>query len=80
LREDAIAQATAHQIPLQILHCTAPIEVCQDRLASRTGDVSDATVDLLAKQQAAAEPFTQSEQAYVKTLDTTQDWESQLNS
>ncbi|MFE1745619.1 AAA family ATPase [Coleofasciculus sp. H7-2] len=80
LREDAIAQATAHQIPLQILHCTAPMEVCKDRLSSRTGDVSDATVDLLAKQQAAAEPFTQSEQPYVKTLDTTQDWESQLNS
>ena len=79
LRQDAIAGANSHQLPLSILHCTAPMEVCQGRVSSRTGDVSDATADLLTKQQAAAEPFTESEQPYVKTLDTTQDWESQLN-
>jgi len=79
LRQDAIAGANSHQMPLSILHCTAPMEVCQGRVSSRTGDVSDATADLLTKQQAAAEPFTDSEQPYVKTLDTTQDWESQLN-
>ena len=79
LRLEAIAQAQTHQLPLQILHCTAPLEMLSDRLSSRTDDVSDATSDLLAAQQTAAEPFTPSEQPYVKTIDTTQDWRSKLS-
>jgi uncharacterized protein len=78
LRQDAIAQSQSHHLPLQILHCTAPEAVLRDRLLSRTGDITDATADLLASQLAAAEPFTEAEQAYVKTLDTTQDLETQL--
>ncbi|MCP2727154.1 bifunctional aminoglycoside phosphotransferase/ATP-binding protein [Limnofasciculus baicalensis] len=78
LRESAIAQAQTHQIPLSILYCTAPMDVLRDRLLSRTGDVSDATADLLASQEAAAEPFTEEEQSLVTILDTTQDWESEL--
>jgi uncharacterized protein len=73
LRQEAIAQSQSHQIPLQILHCTAPEAVLRDRLNSRTGDITDATADLLASQIAAAEPFTEAELAYVTTLDTTQD-------
>ena len=78
LRQEAIAQAESDQLPLQILHCTAPLEVLRDRLASRTGDIADATADLLSAQQAAAEPFTKAEQPFVKTLDTTHPLESQL--
>ncbi len=77
LRQNAIATSTQHQLPVQIIHCTAPQEVLRDRLFSRTGDVSDATADLLTQQQAAAEPFTDEEQSLVTTLDTTQDWASQ---
>lgn len=77
-RQEAIAQAKNHQLPVQIIHCTAPEEVLRDRLLSRTGDVSDATADLLTQQQTAAEPFTAQEQSLVTTLDTTQDWASQL--
>lgn len=72
LRTEAIAASKLHQIPLQILYCTAPLEVVRARLASRTGDIADATVDLLEAQQTAAEPFTGVEQPYVKTLDTSQ--------
>ncbi|HBB34906.1 MAG TPA: adenylyl-sulfate kinase [Cyanobacteria bacterium UBA8803] len=72
-RGDAIARTRIHHLPLQILYCTAPLEVLRDRLLSRTGDVSDATADLLRMQQATAEPFTEAEQSLVKTLDTTQD-------
>jgi len=61
LWQEAIAQAQSHQL-LQILHCTAPLEVLRDRLASRTGDIADATPDLLSAQQAAAEPFPEAEQ------------------
>ena len=58
--------------------CTAPDLVLRDRLSSRTGDVSDATADLLTQQQAAAEPFTDAEQSLVTTIDTTQDRTSLL--
>lgn len=78
LRMEAIAQAEFHEIPLQILHCTAPIQVLRDRLASRTNDIADATADLLETQQAAAESFTEMERSYVKTLDTSQPLEEQL--
>jgi predicted kinase len=78
LRQEAIAQAKSYQLPVQIIHCTAPEDVLRDRLSSRTGDISDATPDLLQNQQAAAEPFTDEEQSLVTTLDTTQDWTSQI--
>lgn len=70
-RQPAIAQAQAYQLPLEILHCTAPTEVLRDRLLARSGDVSDATPDLLRSQQTHAEPFTEAEQAYLTTVDTT---------
>lgn len=78
LRTDAIAQAEKHQIPLQIIYCTAPVEVMRSRLAQRTGDIADATVDLLPLQLQQAEGFTPDEQPYVQVWDTTQSPESQL--
>lgn len=63
-------------LSLQILHCTAPLEIRQTWLNQRQNDISDATPDLLPQQQ--MEPFTAAEQAIVKTLDTTQDLEAQL--
>jgi hypothetical protein len=77
-REEAIALSQSSQLPVHIIHCTAPEQVLRDRLLSRTGDVSDATADLLTQQQAAAQAFTDAEQSLVTTLDTTQDWTSQL--
>lgn len=73
LRAAVVHSAQARNIPLQILHCTAPDAVLRDRLQYRTGDITDATVDLLASQQAAWEEFTPAERAYVTTVDTTQD-------
>lgn len=78
LRQSAIAQAQTAQIPLQILHCTAPLEVLQERLQNRKGDIADATADLLTDQQQAAEPFTAAEQPHVHTLQTDQDLQKQL--
>ncbi|AFZ36609.1 adenylylsulfate kinase [Stanieria cyanosphaera PCC 7437] len=79
-REPVIAAAKTNQIPLQIINCTAPLEVLSDRLSSRSGDISDATADLLASQQATAEDFTEAEQVYVTTVDTSKkDWEESLN-
>ena len=77
-RQESITQAKNSQLPVQIFHCMAPEDVLRDRLLSRTSDISDATADLLTQQQAAVEPFTETEQSLVTTLDTTQDWASQL--
>lgn len=78
-RQAAIAQAQAQQIPLKIFHCTAPLEVLRDRLQTRTEDIADATTDLLTAQQAAMEPFTGAEQAYVQTIHTNQNLAAQLS-
>jgi uncharacterized protein len=67
----AVEQAQAsHPTPLSlhILYCDAPLDVRQQRLQQRQGDISDATLDLLPKQQ--MEPFTEQELPYVQTLDT----------
>lgn len=66
LRQPVIEFSQNQQIPLEILHCHAPLEVLRDRLAARTKDISDATPDLLQRQQANAEPFTEAEQGYVR--------------
>ena len=68
-----------HHYPVQILHCTAPLDILRDRLAHRTNDISDATAALLQQQQDEAEPFTEAEQDYLINIDTTQpQWEEQL--
>jgi uncharacterized protein len=72
-RAAVVDLAADRGIPLQIVHCTAPDNVLRDRLIQRTGDIADATVDLLASQQAAWENFTPTESQYITTVDTTQD-------
>ncbi|MEB3293195.1 MAG: AAA family ATPase [Synechococcales bacterium] len=74
LREPVIAQSTG--IPVTILHCDAPMEVLQQRVRDRVGDIADATVAVLAEQ--VFEPFSAAEQGSVKTIDTTQAIAEQL--
>jgi uncharacterized protein len=78
LRGVAIDLAANLGISLRIIHCTAPEAVLRDRLANRQGDIADATVDLLASQQAAWEDFSARELAYVRSIDTTVDLTIQL--
>lgn len=79
LREEAINLAQFHQLPLRILHCTAPLELLRSRLEHRKGDIADATVELLEVQCSQVEPFTEDENAYVIPIDTTQELEVQLS-
>jgi aminoglycoside phosphotransferase family enzyme/predicted kinase len=79
LRQEAITAAEKHHLPLKIIHCQAPLEVLRERLVNRTGDIADATADLLESQLHQAEPFTVAEQPYVKTVDTTQSLQAQLS-
>lgn len=76
-RLEAIAQASAHHIPVQIVYCDAPMEVRLERVQQRSGDIADATVDLVPKQ--IFEAFTADEIAHVLTLDTTTDSLAQLS-
>jgi uncharacterized protein len=69
LRNQAIAAAKSQNIPCEIIYCHAPLEVLQQRLRDRAeanNDIADATVELLASQQAAFEDFTAEELALVK--------------
>jgi hypothetical protein len=77
LRQEVIAKAEARQVPVQIIRCEAPVEVLRDRLDTRTGDIADATTDILAKQ--TYESFTADEKPFVKAIDTTQDVDAQLS-
>ena len=79
LRQKAIATAKDNNLPLKIINCTAPTEVLRDRLDQRSGDISDATTELLSSQQAKAEDFTEEEKPYVSTIDTSKvDWQENL--
>lgn len=76
-RQQAIAQAQAHDIPLTIVHCMAPAETLQKRVQAREGDIADATLAVLEKQ--SMEPFTETERPYVTPVDTTQPLLPQLS-
>lgn len=69
LRQQVLGRANQHDIPVNILHCQAPVAVLQERLEQRK-DIADATVAILEKQ--TMEPFTETESAHVHSLDTTQ--------
>jgi uncharacterized protein len=77
-RQTAIEAAQAAQIPIRIVQCAAPIEVLRDRLQHRTGDISDATANLLDSQILTSEPLTESERATATILQTEQALEPQL--
>lgn len=75
LRQEAIAQAQAHHLPIHLIYCDAPLEVRRDRLNTRSGDIADATAALLPKQ--TFDPFTDTEATLLFTLDTAEDAERQ---
>ena len=78
IRADVILAAKKHQIPLKIIQCTAPEEILRDRLNRRSGDITDATANLLSSQLQNAEPFSDEEKSYLKIIDTTKPLETQL--
>jgi uncharacterized protein len=72
LRAPVLAAAQAANLPAHILVCQAPLAVLRDRLRHRSGDVSDATVEILERQWAMAEPLSAIEQNQASYLDSTQ--------
>lgn len=76
LRQAVIEQTQAAGIPLTIVACEAPMDVLRERVAARSGDIADATVAVLEGQ--SFEAFTDSEQEFVKSVNTTEDLKAQL--
>ncbi len=77
-RKPVIEIAKKDNIFLTILSCYAPVETLSDRLSKRKGDISDATSDLLQEQQNNAQDFNEEEMSYVKKIDTTSNWKTQI--
>lgn len=72
LRKDVIDACKAEDIAHQILYCQAPISTLKTRLNERTGDIADATADLLQSQIDKTEGFVEEESLLVRNIDTTQ--------
>ncbi len=70
LRQPVLNFAKENNLDLEILYCDAPLEILSDRLTKRSGDISDATPNLLQQQKANFEDFTEVEKAYVKIINT----------
>jgi len=62
-----------------MIYCYAPLDILKERLDKRKNDISDATKDLLELQLSSAQPFTPSEKSHLLVLDTTANWQEQLN-
>jgi aminoglycoside phosphotransferase family enzyme/gluconate kinase len=75
-RQRAIAATKAHDLVPAIIHCEAPIDILKERVQQRSGDIADATLEVLEQQQ--LEPFTAEESQYVTTVDTTRPLSTQL--
>lgn len=71
LRQPVLDFVNQNNLNLEILYCDAPLEVLSDRLNKRSGDISDATADLLQQQKANFEDFTEVEKGFVKVINTT---------
>ncbi|MEM1242339.1 MAG: AAA family ATPase [Cyanobacteria bacterium P01_H01_bin.26] len=73
IRKAVLNQAKAADIPVSILVCEAPLAILRQRLQQRTGDIADATAELLTSQQATAETLTNGEKSLATYLDTSTD-------
>ena len=72
-RQAAWQVAEATGVPFMILSCEAPDAVIEQWLTQRQtegGDPSDATMSVIASQQASREPLSESEQLLNRQIDT----------
>lgn len=69
-RDDFHALAKRLAVPFTILACEAPVEELRRRLAARTGDASEATVDVLEQQLDWIQALGEDERSLVIGADT----------
>ena len=83
MRQRFMALAALAQVPCRILSFEAPLAVLRERVRSRQlagGDASEASVQVLESQWAAAQPLSPAEEALTVRVDTTRpvDWSALL--
>ena len=83
MRQRFMALAAQVQVPCRILSFEAPLAVLRERVLSRQqagGDASEASVQVLEAQWAAAQPLSPAEEAITVHVDTTRpvDWNALL--
>ena len=83
MRQRFMALATQAQVPCRILSFEAPLAVLRERVRSRQlagGDASEASVQVLESQWAAAQPLSPAEEALTVHVDTTRlvNWDELL--
>ncbi len=71
-RKEVIERAGERGVPLKFVLCKTDIATMKQRLRDRLGDVSDATSDLVDRQAADFEGFTDAERAMTIEVDTTE--------
>jgi hypothetical protein len=80
-RSPIVNAAEKGDFSLKILHCQASMETLSTRLQTRKGNISDATSDLLAQQQANTDTFNEQEKKYAIAVNTeAENWQSDLDS
>ena len=80
-RSPILTAAEKGDFSLKILHCQASMETLKTRLQKRKGDISDATPDLLAQQQANTDTFNKQEKKYAIAVNTeSENWQSGIDS
>jgi len=80
-RSPILTAAEKGDFSLKILHCQASMETLKTRLQKRKGDISDATPDLLAQQQANTDTFNEKEKKYAIAVNTeSENWQSGIDS
>ena len=70
-RREVIEGAEERGVPLKFLLCTTDVSTLKQRLRDRVPDVSDATGDLVDRQAAEFEDFSDAERALTIEVDTT---------
>ena len=80
MRQRFMALADLAQVPCRILSFEAPLAVLRERVRSRLlagGDASEASMQVLESQWAAARPLSPAEEALTVHVDTTRpvDWD-----
>ncbi|MEM9537661.1 MAG: AAA family ATPase, partial [Cyanobacteria bacterium P01_E01_bin.45] len=80
VRQAIVDAAKDKQLPLTFISCEAPLETVRQWLRDRTGDIADATADLLNAQVQAFEPLTDSERAMTSVVRTDEDLAAQIAS
>ena len=80
-RSPILTAAQKGDFSFKILHCQASMDTLRTRLQQRTGDISDATPDLLVQQETNTDTFNEQEKKYAIAVNTEiENWQSDLDS